>query len=127
LDHANLPALDLSRLKELEALGREESFLKVLCEGFLSEIDYLLGQMALASAPGNHQRFIEHAEALKGSAACIGALVLYELTASACRLPADDFDAEAPLLLREIETAAMAARVCLKAYLKRREHNVNKN
>lgn len=127
LDHAHLPALDLSRLKELEELGREDSFLRVLCEGFLSEIEYLLGQMALASAPGHHDRFIEHAEALKGSAACIGAVVLYELTACACRVAAADFDAEAPLLLREIESAAMAARVSLKAYLKRREHTVNKN
>jgi len=126
-DLANLPPLDLSRLRELEELGRDESFLTVLCEGFVSEIDFVLGQMALASAPGSHARFVEYAEALKGSAACIGATVLYELSARACRLSGADFDAQAPSLLREIETAATAARVSLKTYLKRREQSANKN
>ncbi len=126
-DLANLPALDLSRLKELEALGRDDSFLTVLCEGFLSEIDFLLEQMAQACAPGNQARFMENAEALKGSAACIGALALYELSACACRLPGSDFEAEALPLLREIESAATAARTSLNAYLKGREHNVRKN
>jgi two-component system sensor histidine kinase RpfC len=126
-DLADLPALDLSRLKELEALGRDDSFLTVLCEGFLSEIDFLLGQMTLACASGNQARFIENAEALKGSAACIGALALYDLSACACRLPGSDFEAEALPLLSEIESAAATARASLNAYLKRREHTARKN
>ena len=123
--YQNLPVLDLSLLKELEELGRNYAFLGNLSESFLGDMDQLLQQMTHAFAQQNHERFIECAQALKSSAASIGANVLYDLCARACQPAPADWGSEVLSLLHEIEDATKSTRASLNAYLEHYKHNLS--
>ena len=124
--YQNLPVLDLSLLKELEELGRDYDFLELLSESFLSDMDQLLQQMTQAFAQQNHGRFIDYAQALKSSAASIGANMLYDLSARACQLAPATLGSETLSLLHEIEDATKSTRNSLNAYLEQYKHNLKK-
>jgi two-component system sensor histidine kinase RpfC len=123
--YQNLPVLDLSLLKELEELGRNYDFLELLSESFLSDMDQLLQQITHAFAQQDHARFIDCAQALKSSAASIGANVLYDLCARACQLAPADWGSEVLSLLHDIEDATNSTRASLNAYLEQYKHNLS--
>ena len=122
--YQNLPVLDFSLLKELEELGRNYDFLGLLSESFLSDMDHLLQQMTHAFAQQDHARFIDCAQALKSSAASIGANVLYDLCTRACQLAPADWGSEVLSLLHEIEDTTQSTRASLNAYLEQYKHNL---
>ncbi len=120
LKRTHLPSLDGKRLHELEELGADPAFVATLIAGFLDETQETLEEMAQALASERHARFTDLAQAVKGSAANIGAVVVYELSACACRLTGEQFPQEAGRLLGEIEDAFGSARLNLQEYLQRR-------
>ena len=124
--YQNLPVLDLSLLKELEKLGRSYDFLGRLSESFLSDMERLLQQMTQAFVQQDHARFIDCAQALKSSAASIGANMLYDLCARACQFAPTDWGPETLSLLREIEDATNSTRTSLNSYLEQYRHNLSK-
>jgi two-component system sensor histidine kinase RpfC len=123
--YQNLPVLDFSLLKELEELGRNYEFLGRLSESFLSDMDRLLQHMTQAFVQQDHARFIDCAQALKSSAASIGANMLFDLCARACQLAPTDWGAETLSLLHEIEDATKSTRASLNTYLERYQHNLS--
>ena len=123
--YQNLPVLDFSLLKELEELGRNYEFLGRLSESFLSDMDRLLQHMTQALVQQDHARFIDCAQALKSSAASIGANMLYDLCARACQLAPTDWGPEILSLLHEIEDATKSTRASLNTYLERYQHNLS--
>lgn len=125
LKRANLPTLDSRRLRELEELSVDPAFVEALIGGFLSESREALQGMARALAAERRIRFIDLAQAIKGSAANIGTVVLYELSACACRLTAAQFPKEAGRLLGEMEDAFGSVELSLQEYLRQRHSGVS--
>ena len=123
--YQNLPVLDFSLLKELEELGRNYDFLRLLSESFLSDMDQLLQQMTHAFAKQDHARFIDCAHALKSNATSIGANVLYDLCTRACQLAPADWGSEVLSLLHELENTTQSTRASLNAYLEQYNHNLS--
>lgn len=121
--YQNLPVLDHDLLQELEELGRDYDFLELLSESFLSDMDKLLQQMTHAFAQHNHERFMDCAQALKSSAASIGAKLLYDLSTRACQLSPTHSGPDVLSLLHEIEDAGKSTRESLNAYLKQYKLN----
>jgi len=123
--YQNLPVLDFTLLKELEELGRNYEFLGRLSESFLSDMEQLLQHMTQALVQQDHARFTDCAQALKSSAASIGANRLYDLCTRACQLAPTDWGPEILSLLHEIEAATNSTRTSLNAYLERYKHNLS--
>ena len=123
--YQNLPVLDFTLLKELEELGRNYEFLGRLSESFLSDMEQLLQHMTQALVQQDHARFTDCAQALKSSAASIGASRLYDLCTRACQLAPTDWGPEILSLLHEIEAATNSTRTSLNAYLERYKHNLS--
>ncbi len=113
--------LDAHTLTELELLGSGPQFVHDLAQGFLRDGDALLTEMRQALDGGQPQRYRDAAHALKGSAGSVGAMLVYEITSRACRLPDHQMPLQGTRLLRESRAAFDAARRALLDYLDRRE------
>jgi two-component system sensor histidine kinase RpfC len=112
--------LDAHTLTELELLGSGPQFVRELAQGFLRDGDALLAEMRQALDGGQPQRYRDAAHALKGSAGSVGAMLVYEISAKACRLPDHQMPLQGTRLLRESRAAFDAARRALLDYLDRR-------
>ncbi len=118
---AGTHVLDAHTLTELELLGTGPKFVRDVTQGFLRDGEALLVEMRQALDAGQPNRYRDAAHALKGSAGSVGAMVVYEITSKACRLPDHQVPLQGTRLLREMRTAFDAARRALLEYLDRRD------
>jgi len=112
--------LDESVLEGLKRLGRDAGFLKVVVDGFMREGSQSLDCLRQAVSDGDHARFIDALQALKGSAGDVGAREVANLCGRVQEVPATRLDSpRVGLLLEAVGRTFEATCGALSEYMER--------
>lgn len=108
---------DRTKLGELRALSGDDGFIKELVDTFIKDSEKLISDMRAAYERGEYQLLKEIAHAFKGSAASIGANILFELNKELYELGVSDTAEQASGLLWEIQEEYIQVKTELIRYV----------
>jgi two-component system, sensor histidine kinase RpfC len=106
-----------SQLADVASLSDKPEFLKSVIDQFMSDVQTLLDQMRECARAGSYEALKDHAHAVKGSAASIGAVHLAKACEDLRRLPNSELRTRADGLVRDIGAIFGASATALSDYL----------
>ncbi|MEJ2590303.1 MAG: ATP-binding protein [Candidatus Thiodiazotropha sp.] len=109
--------IDPSVIEDLAKLSRSPDFLQQLTEKFFQDSEALLDEMRLAARACNLERYREHAHALAGNAAGMGAHTLQALCAAVTDIDQRQFDELAENIFTETSATYSLTHQALLNYL----------
>ena len=112
------PIIDYKVIDSLQALSTNDSFIRTLLVGFVSDSEKLISSMEHAISERNYKQFNNQLHALKGSSGSIGATRLHHLCSEKPKV--DATDTEYINLLKVISVTFVATKESLSKYIEPR-------
>jgi two-component system, sensor histidine kinase RpfC len=111
--------LNTKTISDLELIGTGGRFMTELVNGFIQDGEALLRQMDGAITSGDFESLRDLMHAMKGSAATLGADILFRTCSEITALTGSELQVAGPRVLRNVQDHFQQARLALLEYLKK--------